>query len=77
VGFIVLADGKLTQPCASEGTNTDCAVKGKEVKGTDDGSGFLTGAYILEMDNSGRIFVSPPFCFFSLIYPSIITVCYY
>lgn len=49
VGFRILANGALSAVCGASAT--DCAVHDNEVK--------VTGSvYLLQMDNSGRVFVS-------------------
>lgn len=51
--FIISVDGKDTIPCT--GTLISCAIKGKDVGGT---GGVAAQAYMLEMDNTGRIFIT-------------------
>ena len=55
VDFIVTADGKNSRDCLQAGATTNCSVKGREIGAAPTAA---ANAYILEMDNSGRIFVS-------------------
>jgi len=54
VDFIIRVDPSLcSETCSSTGFDTTCAVKANQVNG----SGSATTPTLLEMDNSGRIFV--------------------